>query len=124
MFFSSAIMMSPFVFSMQIPDFNNIGNSLYAIIFLAIVPTALASLLRVNLIQRVGMQFVSLVSYLIPLFAIIWSVLFFSQVPKTSTWMAFLFIVLGLLISKIKFSFNVKSINTIIFMGFKYFKFV
>ena len=102
MFFVSSCVLFPFVLSQPLPNFENIEHSLYAIIFLAIIPTASASLLRVNLIQRVGMHFISQVSYLIPMFAIIWSVLIFNEVPKESTWYAFLLIIIGLSLHKIK----------------------
>jgi len=100
MFMISTCLLLPFVFSQPLPSFSSLGSSLYAIIFLALVPTAAASLLRVRLIQKVGMQFISQVSFIIPLFAIFWSLLIFNEIPKDSTWYAFSLIIVGLLINK------------------------
>jgi len=111
MFFASSCMLAPLVLSQPLPNLYNLGNSLYAIIFLAIIPTASASLLRINLIQKVGMHFISQVSYLIPIFALIWGFLFFQELPETSTWFAFSLIILGLSMSKIKRIKNLKKIK-------------
>ena len=102
MFMVSTCLLLPLVFSQPLPSLHSLGSSLYAIIFLALIPTAAASLLRVRLIQKVGMQFISQVSFIIPLFAIFWSLLIFNEVPKESTWHAFSLIFVGLLINKIQ----------------------
>ena len=102
MFFVSTLILLPFILHMPLPNFQNTDNSIYAIIYLAIIPTASASILRVKLIQKVGMQFISQVSYLIPMFAILWAIIFFNEHQKESTWLAFLLIIVGLAISKLK----------------------
>lgn len=75
-----------------------------AILFLGIVPTALAYLLRIQIVQQVGSIFLSQVSYLIPLFAIFWGWLFLAEVPRTSAWIALALITTGLVVSRMKLS--------------------
>jgi len=58
-------------------------NSLGSLLFLAIGPTAIAYVLRVNVVKNNGAVFMSNVGYLIPLFAVFWSWLFLSQRPTT-----------------------------------------
>jgi len=102
MFITSSIMMFPFLFFISYDNVTIFSYSSLAIIYLAIVPTALASLLRINLVQKVGVQFMSQVSYLIPIFAIFWSWVFFNQIPQKIAFIALAFIFIGLFIRKIK----------------------
>ncbi|NQY94700.1 MAG: EamA family transporter, partial [Campylobacteraceae bacterium] len=53
--------------------------------------------------QKVGVQFMSQVAYLIPIFAIVWSWVFFDELPKAIAIVALLLILAGLFIRKIKF---------------------
>jgi len=101
MLLTGALVMIPFV---SIKELSNIeiGNiSTYSVIYLALLPTAIASLLRVKLVQKVGIQFMSQVAYLIPIFAIFWSWIFLSEIPQLTAWIALILILMGLLIRKI-----------------------
>ena len=102
MFLTATVVMLPFVSFSEILDINFSGNSAITIVYLAIVPTAIASLVRVQLVQRVGVQFMSQVAYLIPIFAIFWAWVFLSKLPSVSAWMALILILLGLLIRRIR----------------------
>ena len=103
MLLTATIAMIPFVsFSELFLDVKTVDVATLAIVYLAILPTAGASLIRVKLVQRVGIQFMSQVSYLIPIFAIFWTWLFLDEVPKMSALIALILIFSGLLIRKIK----------------------
>ena len=102
MFLSATIMMSPFIFLIDFGNFTIFNNSSFVIIYLALVPTAIASLVRINLVQKVGVQFMSQVAYLIPIFAIFWSWVFFDTIPKPVVIIALIFIFSGLFIRKLK----------------------
>ena len=102
MFMTASIMMFPFLFFITIEDFTVFNYSFLVIIYLAIVPTASASLIRINLVQRVGVQFMSQVAYLIPMFAILWSWIFFGEIPQLVMIIALALIFLGLFVRKIK----------------------
>ncbi len=102
MFLSATLMMSPFMFLIDFGNFTILNSSFLVIIYLALVPTAIASLVRINLVQKVGVQFMSQVAYLIPIFAIFWSWVFFDTIPKPIVIIALIFIFSGLFIRKLK----------------------
>ena len=98
----ATIAMYPFIFFENYSNLNINFTSVSTIIYLAIVPTAIASLFRVKMVQRVGVQFMSQVAYIIPLFAIFWTWIFFSKLPTANAWIALVLIMTGLLIRRIK----------------------
>ena len=102
MFLTAIIVMLPFVSLNEIYKINFSSISTLSIVYLAIIPTAIASLVRIRLVQRVGIQFMSQVSYLIPIFAIFWAWVFLSQLPHTNAWIALLLILFGLFIRKLR----------------------
>ena len=102
MFLTATIVMLPFVSVYEIINVDFSGNSALTIVYLAIFPTAIASLVRVQLVQRVGVQFMSQVAYLIPIFAIFWAWIFLSELPTANAWIALFLILLGLVIRRVK----------------------
>ncbi len=70
--------------------------------FLGLVPTALAYLVRFQLIQQVGVVFISQVSYLVPLFAVFWGWLFLAEVPSPAAWVALVMILVGINVSRLR----------------------
>lgn len=104
MFITASVMMFPFLFILPLNEASNDIFSLQflTIVYLTIVPTATASLLRIKLVQKVGVQFMSQVAYLIPIFAIFWSWLFFDEMPQAVLLTALGFIFLGLFIRNLK----------------------
>ncbi len=102
MFLTATFVMLPFISFSEISQIDFGGVSALTIVYLAIFPTAIASLVRVKLVQRVGVQFMSQVAYIIPLFAIFWAWVFLSELPNANAWIALCFILLGLLIRRIK----------------------
>jgi len=102
MFLTATIMMFPFLFFINLDGLNIFNSSFLVVVYLAIVPTATASLLRINLVQKTGVQFMSQVAYLIPIFAMFWSWVFFDTIPKAIVIIALGFILTGLFIRKIK----------------------
>jgi drug/metabolite transporter (DMT)-like permease len=75
-----------------------INDSSLAIIYLGILPTAIASIYRVKMVQEVGVQFMSQVSFLIPIFALIWAWIVLGEIPKYITLLALVIILFGLYI--------------------------
>ncbi|HHD80709.1 MAG TPA: EamA/RhaT family transporter, partial [Campylobacterales bacterium] len=64
--------------------------------------TAIASLYRIQMVQSVGVQFASQVAYLIPIFALFWAWLILDEIPKNSTYIALVFILIGMYLGKRK----------------------
>ena len=102
MLISATIAMTPFLFFQNFSSSHVSFVSMTTLLYIAIIPTAIASLARVKLVQRVGIQFMSQVSYLIPLFTIFWMWLFFSQTPKGNDIIALVLILIGLFIRRIR----------------------
>ena len=106
MLLTGTLVMIPFISMNELLKIDITNISTYSLMYLAIFPTAIASLFRVRLVQKVGIQFMSQVSYLIPIFAIIWSWIFLNEIPKLTAWIALFLIILGLLIRKIPYKKN------------------
>jgi drug/metabolite transporter (DMT)-like permease len=70
-------------------------NSLSALVFLALGPTAFAYVLRTQIVQQNGVVFMSGAGYLIPLFAVLWTWLFLAQVPTLHALIALVLILIG-----------------------------
>ncbi|MEA1915458.1 MAG: DMT family transporter, partial [Campylobacterota bacterium] len=102
MFITASILMFPFLFFTPLHNVEILSYPFLAIIYLAIVPTAAASLIRINLVQQVGVQFMSQVAYLIPMFAIFWAWVFFDDTPKQIIIITLILILSGLFIRNIK----------------------
>lgn len=71
-----------------------------ALIYLAVFPTALATILLVKVIQSAGPSFLSLVNYQVPVWSILFGVLFLGEVLPNYFLLAFGLIIAGVLISQ------------------------
>lgn len=109
MFITASLTLLPFVFFLDFTQVNIVSYAFLPIIYLAIFPTAFASLIRIKLVQKVGVQFMSQVAYLIPIFAIVWSWVFFDEVPKSTALIALGLVLFGLFIRKLKFKSKTSS---------------
>lgn len=67
-----------------------------ALLALALGPTAIAYVLRAQIVKINGAVYMSNVGYLIPLFAVLWGWLFLSQQPSVSMWIALALILAGI----------------------------
>ncbi len=72
------------------------AKSLLALVFLALFPTAIAYVLRAQIVRVNGAVFMSTAGYLIPLFAALWSWLFLDEVPAPIMWVAMALIFAGI----------------------------
>lgn len=102
MFLTATLSMLPFISMLPLQSIDSLNSAFLPIVYLAIFPTAAASLIRIRLVQKVGVQFMSQVAYLIPIFAIIWTWVFFGELPKQTAWIALSLVLLGLFIRKLK----------------------
>lgn len=75
-------------------------TSTIAIIFLGIVPTALAALLRVYTIRSAGAVFLTLVNYQVPVWSMIFGALILSEILPLRFFIALGLIMIGLIISQ------------------------
>ena len=69
---------------------------------LGVMPTALAYLLRFQLIRDVGSTFMSQVGYLVPVFGVLWAWAVLGEVPALSAVGALALILLGIRVTQWK----------------------
>ena len=98
MFGISALVLTPIVVYLYWGYNLEVNNSTLSILYLGILPTAIASIYRVKMVQEVGVKFMSQVAYLIPIFALIWAWLVLDEVPKSITLVALVIVLFGLYI--------------------------
>jgi len=93
-----------FVYDLSINDFNYDFeiNSVYAIIYLGIFPTAIAFQFRYYITKTSGPVFLSYVAYLIPIFAVIWGYILLSEKIGLQSLIGIFLILLGVYIGQNK----------------------
>ena len=74
--------------------------SLAAVLYLGLVPTALATVMLLTLIGSAGPGFLSLVNYLVPLWAVVFGVVFLGETPSPRLGFALVLILLGLTVAQ------------------------
>lgn len=72
----------------------------YAIIFLGLIPTALAALLRVSVIRSAGSVFTTLVNYQVPVFSMIFGAVILNEELPWRFFIALALILLGVAVSQ------------------------
>jgi drug/metabolite transporter (DMT)-like permease len=82
-----------------VPEWQT-GTSGIAIVFLGLVPTALATLLRVSTIQSAGPVFLSLVNYQVPVWAMVFGASVLGEDLPFRFYLALILILAGLVISQ------------------------
>ncbi|MEH6360565.1 MAG: DMT family transporter [Amylibacter sp.] len=75
-------------------------HAVLGVLYLGLFPTALATIMLVNVINKAGPSFMSLVNYQVPIWAIIFSVVFLGEALPESFIGALALIMLGLSISQ------------------------
>ena len=97
----ACIYMVPLALMLENPLPQNVaGTSLVALAFLGVIATALGMTLRFFIIRANGAVFMSLVGYLVPLFGVIWSGLYFADTIRLQTLIALGLIMLGIAITR------------------------
>ena len=102
---SAAIISLPFILFVEFTnDSLPSYNSIIALIYLGIFPTAIAFLIRFYIISKAGPIFLSYVSYLIPGFAILWGYIFLNESISINMLIGLFFILIGIYLSQKKFN--------------------
>ena len=77
---SASLYMVPLAFLLEDPFPASPGSvSVFALAYLGVIATALAMTMRFFIIRANGAVFMSLVGYLVPLFGVLWSGLYFAD---------------------------------------------
>jgi drug/metabolite transporter (DMT)-like permease len=98
---SASLYMLPLAFVLEDPLPGQIGiASLLALAYLGVFATALGMTLRFFIIRANGAVFMSQVGYLVPLFGVLWSALYFADALNTQTILSLALILLGIAITR------------------------
>jgi len=96
----AAIIIVPAAFALEGVPNEFPTKPLIAIIFLGVIPTAVANLLLVSVIRSAGPSFLSLVNYQVPIWSVAFGALFLSEVLPARTFVALGLIMLGLAVNQ------------------------
>lgn len=99
--FAACLVLIPVLFVLDAPwnqEFSAV--SLGAVVYLAVGPTAMAYVLRAQIVKLNGAVFMSNVGYLIPLFAVCWGWLLLSQSPSLVMWLSLALILTGIAVGQ------------------------
>ncbi len=84
------------------PQIDN-SRATWALLYAGLIPTGLAFLLRVVLIRSAGPIFMSLVAYIVPLWAVLLGVVLLGESLRPSTYIAALIILSGVGLTQLRF---------------------
>ncbi len=108
MFYGTLILTPFIIYELFKLDLNSVDpTSIYSLIYLGVVSTAIAFLIRSRLIYQHGLIFMSQVSFLVPLFGVYFSWLFLNETLSINMIISLIITILGLYVlqkgySKIK----------------------
>jgi len=98
---TASIYMIPLAFLLENPLPATVSDTaLFALLYLGVIATALGMTLRFFIIRANGAVFMSLVGYLVPLFGVLWSALYFADALNLQTLLALALILLGIAITR------------------------
>jgi len=98
---SASLYMVPLAFLLEEPLPATVSqSSLFALIYLGVIATALAMTMRFFIIRANGAVFMSMVGYLVPLFGVLWSGLYFTDAINLQTLLSLGLILLGIAITR------------------------
>lgn len=100
-FFAGMIMLVPLAFATVGPPPTGISSdAFWALIYLGIMPTALAQLLRVTIVKRVGYALFALALNVIPVVGVIMGALVLGEVIGPATLIALVLVLAGLAVAR------------------------
>jgi drug/metabolite transporter (DMT)-like permease len=98
---SASLYMVPLAFLLENPVPEQVSaTSVVSLVFLGVVATAFAVTLRFTIIRANGAVFMAQVGYLVPLFGVIWSGLYFSDAINQQTLLSLALILAGIAITR------------------------
>jgi drug/metabolite transporter (DMT)-like permease len=96
----AAVMIVPVALIVEGPPTQIGAGTLVAVLYLGVVPTALANLLLVAVIRSAGPSFMSLVNYQVPIWSVIFGAVFLNEALPSRTLAALALILAGVAISQ------------------------
>ncbi len=100
--FISALMMVPFSLYLDQPWTLSVSSdAVLAIAALGIFPTALGTLILYQIVAREGAGFLSQINFMVPVFGVLWAIVFINEVLPPNAMLALLIILAGVAIARI-----------------------
>jgi drug/metabolite transporter (DMT)-like permease len=98
---SASLYMVPLAFLLENPIPGVVNHtSIFSLVYLGVVATALGITIRFTIIRANGAVFMAQVGYLVPLFGVIWSGLYFSNAINLQTFLSLTLILVGIAITR------------------------
>ena len=98
---SACVYMIPLAFILENPFPQNVATaSVISLLYMGVVATAFGMTMRFFVIRANGAVFMALVGYLVPLFGVIWSSLYFTDEINLQTYLSLAFIMTGIAITR------------------------
>lgn len=98
---ASVVIMLPFSIIIDQPwTLEASQNSLLSILALGVLSTALAQILILRVVKVRGASFLSLNNYMVPLFGLMWGMMFLSEQPQSTALIGLVLILIGVAISR------------------------
>ncbi|MEN0041858.1 MAG: DMT family transporter [Pseudomonadota bacterium] len=100
-FMAGTIMLAPLAFATVGPPPTNLSSgAFWALIYLGVMPTALAQLLRVTIVKRVGYALFALALNIIPVIGVVMGALILGEVIGPATLIALVLVLAGLAVAR------------------------
>jgi drug/metabolite transporter (DMT)-like permease len=100
MLVSAAMMLPLSLADLAAWQFTPAAGALVSIVVLALMQTAIGTLLMLGIVARQGASFFSQINYFIPVFGVIWGTLILSERPSPNAVMALALIVAGVAVAR------------------------
>ncbi len=100
MLVSAAMMLPLSLFDLAAWQFTPAAGALVSIVVLAVMQTAIGTLLMLGIVARQGASFFSQINYFIPLFGVMWGVLILAERPSPNAVMALVLILGGVAVAR------------------------
>ena len=105
---ASCILLLPIVLYIDQPwNVSPSGLSWIMLVLLGIFPTALGTLMLFMIVGRQGAGFLSQINFLVPVFGILWAIIFLDEVLPANAALALIIILAGIAIARIKSKPNI-----------------
>ncbi|RED51447.1 DMT family transporter [Aestuariispira insulae] len=78
------------------------GSAVFSVVMLGVTSTALAQIILLKIVKEQGASFLSLNNYMVPVFGLIWGMIFLAERPDPSSLAAFLLIMAGIAVTQFK----------------------
>lgn len=100
---ASAVVVLPFSLFFDRPwELSPSTDAIGSLVLLGLFPTAIGTLMLFAIVERQGAGFLSQINFLVPVFGVLWALLFLGEVLPPNALFALLFILAGVAIARIK----------------------